>query len=416
VIETERRDPTPEERALLVKYVGWGAFPNVFETNPPREWRTPAAEVRELLTPEEYASARASTPNAHYTSTSVIAGVWSALEHFGLGPGAHIVEPSLGVGHFFGLMPERLYADAKRTGVELDSLSARIASKLYPDSSIHFKGFEELSAPNNFFDVAVGNIPFGNYPVFDPAYRQAPHLTRAIHDYFLTKCLDIVRPGGVLALITSRFSMDKQDSAVRQHLSEGAILVGAIRLPNSTFKANAGTDVTTDILFFQKRPGSPERRQEPWTNLAWLDTPDGPIEINEYFVRHPEMMLGQMVLERGQYGTPTPFLAGTLNVTDLANAISRLPARIYGAPPRHQPVTYQNESVAIDEVKDGALTDRDGQIHIRRGDKFEPLALSHTTSARIRGMIQVRDAVHTVFNLSSRPRSTRITSQGLAMI
>ena len=206
----------------------------------------------------EYESARASTPNAHFTSPMVIRTIWQAMQRFGLQPGAQILEPSMGVGHFFGLMPDELLPGTRRTGVELDTITARIAKCLYPDSTVFAKGFEETPLPDNFFDAVIGNIPFGNYPVYDPAYRRTPFLTRAIHDYFFAKSLDKVRPGGVMALITSRYTMDKQDSTIRRYLADRADLVGAIRLPNTAFKANAGTEVTTDILFLQKRaPGSP---------------------------------------------------------------------------------------------------------------------------------------------------------------
>src|SRR6204780_3878327 len=288
--EAEARPATPDEKAVLVKYTGWGALSNLFALYPPYDWRGIADELKGALSEEEYTSARASTPNAHYTSPEVVQTMWQAMERFGLQAGAHILEPSMGVGHFFGMMLEGLYPDTKRTGVELDSVTARIASKLYPDSNVHAKAFEETQLPGNFFDAVIGNIPFGNYPVFDPAYRRSPHLTRAIHDYFLAKCLDVVRPGGVVALITSHYTMDKKDSAVRRHLSDGSVLLGALRLPNTAFKANAGTEVTTDILFLQKRtPGTPAR-ENPWLDLAPIETSDGPVLVNEYFARHPEMM------------------------------------------------------------------------------------------------------------------------------
>jgi adenine-specific DNA methylase len=214
----------------------------------------------------------------------------------------------MGVGHFFGLMPDELLSGSRRTGVELDSVTARIAKCLYPDSTLFAKGFEDTPLPDNFFDAVIGNIPFGNYAVHDPAYRRTPALTRTIHDYFLAKSLDKTRPGGVLALITSRYTMDKQDATIRRHLAERADLIAAIRLPNTTFKANAGTEVTTDILFLQKRAPLARTREptlgapangDSWQNLAAIETPDGPVSINEYFVRHPEMMLGTMRLERG---------------------------------------------------------------------------------------------------------------------
>ena len=382
---------------MLVKYTGWGAMSSAFASQPPRDWQPVAAELRVLLGAEEFASARSSTPNAHYTSAEVIQVIWQAMERFGLRPGAQILEPSMGVGHFFGLMPESLYPGTRRTGVELDSVTARIAAKLYPDSSVHAKAFEDTPLPKDFFDAAVGNIPFGNYPVYDPAYRRSPQLTRSIHDYFLTKTIDVVRPGGVIALITSRYTMDKEDSTVRRHLSERATLLGAVRLPNTTFKANAGTEVTTDILFLQKR--SPETPPgESWAELRSIATADGPMEINEYFARHPEMMLGRMGMESGQYGT-APALIGSLEPGDLATALSFLPAAVYRTRDSHGPtlLARPEQIPALGEVKEGGLADRNGQIVVRRGDAFEPLTLSSSARARIRGMLQVRDAVRDVF-------------------
>ena len=229
-IDAESRAPTDAEKSLLVKYTGWGAMANAFRPFPPPEWQHTATELRELLTPPEYDSARASTPNAHYTSPAVIKSVWQAMQRFGLRPGAQILEPSMGIGHFFGLMPDELLTGTRRTGVELDSVTARIAKCLYPDSTVFAKGFEDTPLPDNFFDAVIGNIPFGNYAVHDPAYRRTPALTRTIHDYFLAKSLDKVRPGGVLALITSRYTMDKQDATIRRHLAERADLIAAIRL------------------------------------------------------------------------------------------------------------------------------------------------------------------------------------------
>jgi N12 class adenine-specific DNA methylase len=373
-------------------------MPGAFEPQPSRDWKGIADELRGVLTAEEFASARASTPNAHYTSPEVIQTIWNAMEKFGFQAGGHILEPSLGIGHFFGLMPEGLYPGTRRTGVELDSTTSRIAAKLYPDSNVHGKALEDTVLPKDFFDAAVGNIPFGNFPVFDPAYRRSPQLTRAIHDYFLAKTLDVVRPGGLIALITSRYTMDKQDSAVREHLAEGSILLGALRLPNTAFKANAGTDVTTDILFLQKRSGSMRQEGERWIELAPIDTPDGKLQINEYFVRHPEMMLGRMGLESTQYGA-APTLIGYLDPEILANAISHLPASVYSSYERQVPTQGAGEDQipAVGAVKEGGLADHDGQIVVRRGQEFKPLTLPAATSARIRGMLQVRDAVREVF-------------------
>jgi N12 class adenine-specific DNA methylase len=383
----------------------WGAMPSAFEPRPSRDWQGVAEELRDLLSTEEYASARASTPNAHYTSPEVVQAIWQAMERFGLQAGAQILEPSMGVGHFFGMMPEGLYPDTRRTGVELDSVSARIAAKLYPDSSIQAKAFEDTPLPKDFFDAAIGNIPFGNYPVYDPTYSRSPQLTRSIHDYFLTKTMDVVRPGGVVALITSRYSMDKEDSIVRRHLAERATLLGAVRLPNTAFQANAGTEVTTDILFLQKRlaetpPG------ESWMELSPVATPDGPLEINEYFARHPEMMLGRMGMESRQYG-PVPALIGTLEPGDLGKAVSLLPAAVYKNRESQGPVlrAISEQVPAAGAVKEGGLAERDGQIVRRRGDAFEPLTLPATARARIRGLLQVRDAVREVFRtqLSDAP-------------
>src|ERR1700691_6627694 len=293
-IEADDRDATDLEKAILARYSGWGAMANAFLPEPPREWEETARELRQLLTADEYASARASTPNAHFTSPQVISAMWDALQRLGLTAGAQVLEPSMGVGHFFGLMPEALTPGSRRTGIELDCLTARISQQLYPDTTIFAKGFEETPLPDNFFDAVVGNIPFGNYGVFDPAYRSSPAVTRAIHDYFFAKSLDKARAGGVVALITSRYTMDKQDATIRQYLAERANLIGAIRLPNTAFKANAGTEVTTDIVFLQKHGQGVPPGAEAWRELTPIETSDGPIFINEYFASHPEMMLGQM--------------------------------------------------------------------------------------------------------------------------
>ena len=251
-IESEKRDATAEEHVRLVRYVGWGAFPQVFEQPPRDEWKFAADELALLLSGGEFASARASTPNAHYTSAELIRFLWASLERIGLEPGAQILEPACGVGHFFGLMPAHLLTGARRTGVELDSISARIAQTLYPDSLILESAFEQAALPDQFYDVVIGNVPFANVPVYDPAYRRQPALTRSLHDYFLVKSLDKVRSGGFIALITSFYSMDKRDAAVRRHLAERATLIAAYRLPNTAFLSNAGTRVTTDVLFLRK--------------------------------------------------------------------------------------------------------------------------------------------------------------------
>ena len=239
--------------------------------------------------------------------------------------------------------------------------------------------------------------------MFDPAYRRNPQLTRSIHDYFLTKALDLVRPGGLIALITSRYTMDKEDSTVRRHLADGSILPGAVRLPNTTFKSNAGTEVTTDILFLQKRAPEMRASGEGWFDLRSIETVDGQLDINEYFARHPEMMLGHMGMESGQYGT-SPALIGSLEPSDLAKAVSRLPSGIYKVRDSHGPVMrgQADQVPALGEVKEGGLADRDGRIVVRRGDTFEPLNLPSSVGARIRGMLQVRLRSQTFQTLAAR--------------
>jgi hypothetical protein len=324
--------------------------------------------------------------------------MWEALQRFGLSSGAQILEPSLGVGHFFGLMPEALLQDSRRTGVELDLITARIAQKLYPDANIFAKGFEETALPDNYFDAVIGNIPFGNYAVYDPAYRNSP-VTRAIHDYFLAKSLDKLRSGGVMALVTSRYTMDKQDSTMRRYLAEKADLIGAIRLPNTAFKANAGTEVTTDILFLQKLAPGITARGETWRDLAQIETPDGLVFVNEYFARHPEMMLGKMRLEGSLYRDREPTLAGELTPALLTGAVASLPQGICAGkaegPPRDRAPPPESADTA--DVKEGAFALQGGEIVVRRGMAFEAANLSAPVAARVRDMLAVRDAIRSVF-------------------
>ncbi len=395
ILEAEDRDATDDEKAILALYVGWGAMPNVFPHHQPAEWRSEAASLNELLTGPEFESARASTPNAHYTSPLVISSIWNALQRFGLGKGARILEPAIGVGHFFGLMPQSMQG-SERTGVELDSITARIANKLYPDSTIFAKGFEETPLPDNYFDAVIGNVPFGDYGVHDPAIK--PHLTRAIHDYFLAKSVMKLRPGGVMALITSRYTMDKQTDTIRRHLAEHTDLLGAIRLPNTAFKANAGTQVTTDILFLRKRLPGAEQGGHAWCGLEMIDTADGAIAVNEYYARHLEMMLGQMKLEGTMYRGSEPTLDGELTAELLTSAVESLPEGVYV--PRNDargPPVPMLDADALTGIKDGAYAERDGEIVIRSGNSFEPTNLSVSAAARIKGMMAVRDAVRLVF-------------------
>lgn len=293
--EDENRNATPEEQEILSRYVGWGGLADAFDETK-SAWETEYLELKTVLTPEEYAAARASTLNAHYTQPIVIESMYQVLENLGFTKG-NILEPSMGVGNFFGKLPENLN-QSKLYGVELDSISGRIAKLLYPDANIQIKGFEKTDYPNDFFDVAIGNVPFGAYKVND---RQYDRYNFMIHDYFLAKTIDQLRPGGVAALITTKGTMDKASPEVRKYLAERADLLGAIRLPNTAFKANAGTEVSADILFFQKRE-SFTKEMPDWVNL---ESDAKGITINKYFVQHPGMILGEMKEVSGPYGMET---------------------------------------------------------------------------------------------------------------
>ncbi len=383
----------------------------VFETDYRRkpEWNAVATALQELLTSDEYESARATTPNAHFTSPLVINAIWAGLQKLGLGENVEVLEPAMGVGHFFGLMPEAMQG-GHRTGVELDSITARIARKLYPDTTIFEKGFEDTQLPDNYFDAVVGNVPFGDYPVHDPTPTMKRSLTRSIHDYFFAKSLEKVRPGGILALITSRYTMDKKDDVIRSHLADKADLIAAVRLPNTAFKGNAGTEVTTDILFLQKR--TPEQREagERWVVTKPIEIEGSSIALNEYYTRHPEMMLGQMVLAGTMYRAKEPTLAGELTREILGKAIEALPEGIYiprgygGEPVPAEPIA---DPERFKGMKDGGYGEVDGKIVKRNGLSFEPTSFSSLETMRVRGLLQIRDAVREVFatQLDDAPES-----------
>lgn len=399
ILETEDREATDEEKAVLVKYAGWGALAQVFEYEwrIRDEWKETARQVQELLTEEEYESAKASTPNAHFTSPTVINAVWEGLQRLGIKQDAEILEPAMGVGHFFGLMPDAMQG-GRRTGVELDSITARIARKLYPDSTIFHKGFEETQLPDNYFDAVVGNVPFGDYAVHDPAMKHS--LTRSIHDYFFAKSLEKARPGAVMALITSRYTMDKHDSAIRKYLAEKADLLGAIRLPNTAFKDNAGTEVTTDIIFLQKRAPGKEPSGEDWTQSLPVDIDRQTVMLNEYYIRHPEMMLGKMELKGTMYGSHEPTVTGELTQELLTQAMKQLPEGVFI--PRDQgrsppPVMRITEPERFIGIKDGGYAEVDGRLVIRSGDTLEPVTAAIMQQQRIRGLLQLRNAVREVF-------------------
>lgn len=392
-LEAEGRLATPDEKSVLVRYVGWGAMPQVFD---PRnyEWREARAELEELLTPEELAAARASTLNAHYTSPTVVRAMYRALERFGFEYG-RILEPACGIGHFIGLMPEAMHRHSTVTGVEIDPLTARIAKALYPDADIRAQGFETAQLADGFYDVAISNVPFGDYPVHDPrlnAYRFP------IHDYFFAKALDKVRPDGLVMFITSRGTMDKVNSTLREYLAPNTEFLGAIRLPNTAFKQNAGTEVTTDIVMLRKlHPGETSqgpawREVREYTNHNWERIP-----INEYFVERPHLMLGHLQLTGRMYRDNEPTLEGDGRVLAdaLATAISALPSGIYHAQRIELAEPTLEQSIpAPDYVKPNAYCLHDGMVCIREDTVLRPLSdLPSETRARIRGLIPVRDAV-----------------------
>lgn len=403
-IEAEDRNATPAEQAVLAKYVGWGGMPQIFEPvyRVPREWAGIREDLENLLTAEEFTSARASTPNAHYTSPMVVKAMWDAMRHIGIvkpGDKASVLEPSMGVGIFFGLEPSEDAAGAQRVGVELDSITGRIAQQLYPKADIHVTGFEKARLPSNYFDLAIGNVPFGNYGIHDPAFKRTPLVTRSIHDYFFAKGLDRVRPGGVVAFITSSYTMDKKDSAMRKYLADHADLIGAIRLPNTAFKGNAGTEVTTDIIILKKRAPQTEAQGETWTKLEDYKSADGPMQINEYYAHHPEMMLGKMGLQGSMYAEKSAALTGELTPEKLAAAVSLLPENVVGPARAEDRPAFDTLSAMAEagDVKEGAFTVKDGVVMIREGDKLIPAGMNVEQASRVKGLINLRDAVRSVF-------------------
>lgn len=402
-VERDARTATEDEKHILARYTGWGAMPAVFDTHTGRhdEWTRIRDSVRELLTEDEFRAARASVPNAHYTSPVVVEAIWQGLEHMGLTAGARILEPSCGTGNFFGLMPEHLLRSSTRAGVEIDPITARIATALYPDTKIYGTAFEETALPDGFFDAAVGNVPFGKYGVHDPRYKAWQ--TASIHNYFFIKALDKLRDGGLLALITSRYTMDETDTAIRAYISTKADFLGAIRLPNSSFKSNAGTVVTTDIIFLRKRGSGQEQLHQDWRDLAEFRPPKGgdSFPINEYFVRHPSMMLGSMEVTHGAFGMQ-PELIGQISSEKLHAAIeSGLPRLIYrprsesagtGLAPI-QPLDQED----LKGVKNGSYVVINDVLKQRKDDALVPVDCGSKIEARIRGMIKIRDCVREVF-------------------
>ena len=388
-LEQEHRGATAEEQQVLSQYVGWGGLADAFDPNK-ENWSAEYTQLKGLLSEDEYAAARASTLNAHYTSPTVIRGIYDAVERMGFKSG-NILEPSMGVGNFFGMLPTSM-VDSRLYGVELDSITGRIAKKLYPQADITVAGFETTDR-RDFYDLAVGNVPFGNYKVNDKAYNK---LGFSIHNYFFVKAIDQIRPGGVVAFVTSRYTMDSKDSTARKHMAERADLLGAIRLPNDAFKANAGTDVVSDIIFLQKRD-RPADIEPAWVQLG--KTEDG-FAINQYFVDHPEMVLGNLELESTQYGHD--LTVAPLEGISLADQLSEAVQHIEGqyttaeiAAPDVADAEAQRKTLPADPaVKNFSYTVVDGDIYYRENSIMTQIELSDNAKGRVAGMVELRQIVN----------------------
>ena len=387
-IEAEGRSATPEEQEILSQYVGWGGLADAFDPDKD-SWAKEYKELKGLLSEDEYAAARASTLNAHYTSPTVIRAIYDTVEQMGLITG-NILEPSCGVGNFFGMLPESMQG-SRLYGVELDSISGRIAQKIYPEANITVAGFESTSQ-RDFYDLAVGNVPFGNYKVNDKAYN---NLGFSIHNYFFAKALDQVRPGGVVAFVTSRYTMDSKDSSARKYLAQRADLLGAIRLPNNAFKANAGTEVVSDILFLQKLE-RPIDREPEWVQVG--RTPEG-FTINQYFVDHPDMVLGELSAESTQYGRED-VTVDPIEGTDLAEQLKEATGKIQG-----QYIAVARSETELDEgapdvlpadpgVKNFSYTVVDGEVYYRENSVMAPVNLNSDANERVKGMVELRSIVN----------------------
>ena len=388
-LEQEHRGATAEEQEVLSQYVGWGGLPDAFDPGKD-SWAKEYAELKGLLSEDEYSAARSSTLNAHYTSPVVIRSIYDVVEKMGFRSG-NILEPSMGVGNFFGMLPDTMQ-DSRLYGVELDSITGRIAKKLYPQADITVAGFETTDR-RDFYDLAVGNVPFGQYKVNDKAYNK---LGFSIHNYFFAKAIDQVRPGGVIAFVTSRFTMDSKDSTARKHMAERADLLGAIRLPNNAFKANAGTDVVSDIIFLQKRD-RPIDHEPDWVQLG--KTEDG-FAINQYFVDHPEMVLGELTMESTQYGhdlTVAP-IEGTSLANQLAEAVQHIEGQYTTAEiaaPDVADAEAQRKTLPADPaVKNFSYTVVDGDIYYRENSIMTQIDLSDNAKGRVAGMVELRQIVN----------------------
>ena len=391
--QSENRFATPDEQKILSRYVGWGGIPEAFDERA-GAWHTEYAMLKNILTPEEYASARESTLTAFYTPPEVSTAIYKVLEQMGFQEG-NLLEPSCGIGNFIGMLPKSM-ENAKVYGVELDTISAGIAQQLYQKSSIAAQGFEEVNVPDSFFDGVIGNVPFGDFKVSDKRYDKYNFL---IHDYFFAKSLDKLRPGGVMALVTSKGTMDKENSNVRKYIAQRAELLGAIRLPNDTFKGNAGTEVVSDILFLQKR----DRLIDIEPDWVHLDTDENGIRMNSYFVQHPEMILGEMKMVSGRFGpeaTCEPF-----ENADLSELLNEAVSNIHGEISEYEvadELEEEDNSIPADPmVRNFSYTVLNDKIYFRENSRMSPVEVSATAENRIKGMIGIRDCVRNLIELQT---------------
>ena len=392
-IEGEHRYATPQEQEILSQYVGWGGLADAFDENKPN-WTTEYQELKNLLSPEEYRMARESTLNAHYTSPVIIRSMYDAIEKMGFTKG-NILEPALGIGNFFGMMPDFM-KESRLYGVELDGITGRIAKQLYPQADVQIKGFEKTDYPNDFFDIAIGNVPFGQYKVADRAYDKNNFL---IHDYFFAKTLDKVRPGGVVAFITSKGTMDKASPEVRRYLAQRADLLGAVRLPNTAFKANAGTEVTSDILFFQKRDRMVEREPD-WVHLS--ENADG-IAMNSYFAEHPEQIVGKMEMVSGPYGMESTCKPDESRPFEeqLKEAVGRITGQIdtMELDEELEDELGRQNIPADPNVKNFSYTVAEKEVYYRENSVMKPVEVSDTVKERIKGMVAIRNCTQELIDM-----------------
>ena len=404
----ENRTPTDAEKKVLSQYVGWGGLSQAFDENNP-QWKKEYAELKALLSQEDYEQARSSTLNAYYTPKNVIDGIYAALNRFGVKGNNRILEPSMGTGNFFGYMPKDIARGARLYGVELDNLTGRIAAKLYPQANVQIKGFEETSFPDDKFDIVVGNVPFGGYGVADSAYNR---YNFKVHDYFLAKSIDKVKPNGIVAIVTSKGTMDKLNPSARKYVAERAELLGAIRLPNMAFKQTAGTEAVADILFFRKR----EEKITDLSDVEWLgtDKTEEGYEINNYFVRHPEMILGTLAEDIGLYGGKDVTVKpdGRELSAAIATAIEQLPQGFYENP---ETAPVEESTIEVDyNVKPMCYKADSGRLYMRVGDEMQEQAIPkfpNDAYQRIKAMIALREELHHILDLQIQGCSDEVLKE-----